>query len=96
MHLKFKKIFLFALLFGSLIFSKSSFADTVFLSNNSSADGIILSDQPDFIILFNKETYWRMLIQREYIVKIEKNDKGTQSREERKKKKKEEQNEEKE
>jgi hypothetical protein len=62
--------------------AKNSLADTVFLTNNTTADGIILSDQPDFIILYNKETYWRMIIQREFIVKIDKNDKGTKTKEE--------------
>jgi len=47
---------------------------------------MILSDQPDFILLYNKETYWRMIIHREFIVKIDKNDKGTKTKDEKGKK----------
>jgi hypothetical protein len=84
MRLKPRRTWLFIIMICWLFPVKSSFADTVFLTNDTSADGIILSDQPDFIILFNKETYWRMIIKREFIVKIEKNDKGAKSKEKNK------------
>ncbi|MFA5118094.1 MAG: hypothetical protein WC695_04475 [Candidatus Omnitrophota bacterium] len=82
-------IILFCLIIICSVFTaKNSFADTVFLTNNTTADGIILSDQPDFIILYNKETYWRMIIEREFIVKIEENDLGTKTKEEKEEEKK--------